>query len=209
MAIRSMVKSKVAPPGIGPRPCAVSEVVGDGELVAIADAHHRHAFLPAPDQAAEREGRGLAARDGAVELGAVDEGADIVDGDGVGDGRVPARAVAADPALAQPADRAMPALGRIEPVEITGNANRHWPGSAPELASPAPARLRRTSMPAARQPFTAHFFPFFAGRWRPLPFFFAGPLAARSSISCAASSSVSCSGASDFGKVALVVPSVT
>src|SRR3954468_12713797 len=87
---------------------AVSEIIGDRELETVADAHQRHALLPAPDQARRREGRRLVAGDRGVELGAVDEAADIVDGDRVGRGGMRAVRSAAELAVAKAAQGAVP-----------------------------------------------------------------------------------------------------
>jgi len=111
---------------------------------------------------------------------------------------------AADPAIADAADRPLPPLARVQLVEEGEMIVR----------AIDPRRGRRGVLDGggeSKQGGQDHFFAafFFAGALRPLPFLGGGPLAARSSINCAASSSVSWSGASDLGRVALVVPSVT
>ena len=63
---------------------AIAEVVGDVEDVLGAFVHKLQAFGPARDDGVQRELGGFAAVDAAVELGAVDEGAGIVDADTVG-----------------------------------------------------------------------------------------------------------------------------
>src|SRR5687767_1988448 len=73
---------------------AISELGGNRELPALADTHHRDAFLPAADQAAEREGRRLAPLDRGVEHLAIGETADIMDHHLVGDRRALAGAAA-------------------------------------------------------------------------------------------------------------------
>src|SRR5690606_15280279 len=55
----------------------------------------------------------------------------------------------------------------------------------------------------------AHALAFFAGAFFRPPFFFAGPFAARASISATACSAVTSSGLRSLGNVALVAPSVT
>src|SRR3546814_511871 len=84
---------------------AIGELPGDREFDLVADAHQLHAFLPAVDHAVERKGRRFAARDRAVELAAVGEGADIMDGDLIDRAGVGAAAVAGDAAPATTHER--------------------------------------------------------------------------------------------------------
>jgi hypothetical protein len=70
--------------GAGVSTGAVREVRRDGEFYFVADFHAGDAEIPAADDLfrAEDEGEGLVAIDRAVELGAVDQPASIMDGDG-------------------------------------------------------------------------------------------------------------------------------
>ena len=63
---------------------AVGQFGGDIEYVGGAGFHELQALCPAFDDLVEPEGGGLVAAVGAVEDGAVDEFAFVVDGDGVG-----------------------------------------------------------------------------------------------------------------------------
>src|SRR5258708_1295216 len=63
---------------------AVRDAGGADELRLAADLHPLHAFGPAGDHAVEGELSGLVALVGAIELGAVGEGAAVVDLDLVG-----------------------------------------------------------------------------------------------------------------------------
>src|SRR3546814_572377 len=99
---------------------AIGKVVGDGELVGVADRHQRHAFLPALDELRQREGRRLAARDGAVELGAVDERAGIVDGDGIRRARPRVAEPFLDAAVAKPARCCTPVIFAFQLKQVEG-----------------------------------------------------------------------------------------
>lgn len=71
---------------------AVGEGGGNEEFVFAADLHQLKSFRPAGNDAVDREGRRLAALNGAVEDGAVGKGARVVDRDhapGVGLAPVP------------------------------------------------------------------------------------------------------------------------
>lgn len=78
---------------------AVGEVGRDEEFVFRAFLHQLHAFGPAGDDAVERELDGFVALVGAVELGAIEERAAIVNEHGVGGHRAFARAGSEDGVL--------------------------------------------------------------------------------------------------------------
>src|SRR5690349_22573581 len=93
-------------------------MVGNRELIAVADAHQWNAFLPAADEPGQRESRGFAAGHRAVEFGAVDESADIMDRDAIARARPRAIRAAAHLAIAQAGGCLPPTFGRTERVEI-------------------------------------------------------------------------------------------
>ena len=75
---------------------AVGEGGGNEEFELAADLHELQSFGPSGDHAADRESRGLAALDGAVEHRAVGERSGVVNGDGALFGRFVAAALLED-----------------------------------------------------------------------------------------------------------------
>eukprot|EP01035_Chromulina_nebulosa_P031691 gene31692-42265_t len=108
----------------GPIARAIGDAGRDHEFPGLTHPHHRHAFLPALDEARKGESCGLAPAARRVEFTAIDETAHIVDGhDGVGGGLESGRLGRLDTAVLQSAPSGLPARPRH--AEETPPSERH------------------------------------------------------------------------------------